>query len=410
MYLFTTNDNTGIPFPSSQTNVALNQSQFSQELVLNGSFTDKLHMTSGLYYFQESGYDEELLLDNVNNFGAGPFLDPLRFQANDVRNSSEAAFANISYDILSNVTASFGYRYSFEQKHLVLDNVFLTSGVIFGKGPETFNGTVPLYDGKLTWQVTPDLFTYVKYGTGYRSGGAGFEASTTDAQFQPETAKTAEVGFKWNFTIGSMPARLNTALFNTIYRNFQVQVVEGNPVTSTYVNAGQATINGAEFEFTVKPITNLNISASLGLLDAHYDSFTLDSLILGGLVNLKNNQLREAPKAEFSLDAGYTIPTHIGDWLFQVDYAYQSSYEEDPVYQPDAPGILRTNLFHQGPTNNVNARITLAKAFGSNIDVSLWGKNLTDQKRFDFTLSAGGLNNATYAEPLSVGLEVRASF
>lgn len=406
----TANDVAGIPFPGGKTTSSLHQTQYSQELVVNGDLTTKLHVLAGAFYFRETGDNQVTIFTNVTTFLGPPFFfDPLIFRGEDFKNTSKSVFANISYDILPNLTASAGFRYNQERKHVVLNSKFLVTGIPFAQGPEEFRDNVPLYDAKLTWQPTSDLLVYAKYGTGYRAGGIGFEASS-GSTFKPETAETYEAGFKWDFRLGSMPARLNTAVFDSTYEDFQVPVVLTNPIRSTYTNAGEASIRGLELEFTIRPTTGLDLSASLGLLDAKYDSFKYTNLLLGGLADLTHNELRDAPKVQFSMSAGYTVPSAVGDWLFQADYAHQSSYETDTVYQTEAVGLAQTDVLRQGPTDNVNARVKLEKAFGSNVDISVWTKNLTDEKRLAYGLNAGVLLLGTYAEPLSYGIELHASF
>jgi iron complex outermembrane receptor protein len=326
----------------------------------------------------------------------------------NIDNSSEAVFANASYKILPNLTIQGGIRYAWDQKSLDVDSFYTVSQFVLAKGPSKYSDRTPIYDGKLTWQATRDLLFYASYGNGYRSGGIGFRAANAD--FRPETSYTYEVGSKWDFDIGSMPARLNTALFDTEYRDFQVDVVLLNPVRETIVNAGAATVRGAEFEFSIKPIEGLTLSSELGLLDAYYDSFIVDNITLGGLVNFTHNKLRDAPTASLSVSANYTVPSSVGNWVYTLDYAYSSSYEIDTEFQADAPTVARAPAYLQSPTNIVNARITLAKAFGSNWDVSLWSKNLTDQERLVYSLEAGGVDFATYGEPRSIGIDLRTRF
>jgi iron complex outermembrane receptor protein len=169
-------------------------------------------------------------------------------------------------------------------------------------------------------------------------------------------------------------------------------------------------VRGAEFEFSIKPIEGLTISSELGLLDAYYDSFIVNNVTLGGLVDFTHNKLRDAPTASLSVSANYTVPSSIGTWSYTVDYAYSSSYEIDTEFQANAPAVARAPAYLQTPTDIVNARITLAKAFGSNWDVSVWAKNLTDQLRLVYSLEAGGADTATYGEPRSLGIEVRTRF
>jgi iron complex outermembrane receptor protein len=403
-----------VPFDNGLTPETSAQSQVSQELVLDGDLFKNLHVLGGLYYFDETGFQQDVVYGNIEvglpspPFPPSPFRDPLKLRGQDINNSSEAVFVNASYKILPDLTVTGGVRYSEERKSLDVDSFFTVSGIPLAMGPAKFTGNIPVYDGKLTWQATHDLLLYASYGTGYRAGGIGFEAA--NAVFQPETSYTYEVGGKWDFDIGSMPARLNTALFDTEYKNFQVDVVLLNPVRLTVVNAGAATVRGAELEFSIKPIQGLDISTTLGLLDAHYDSFIVDNASLGGFINFTHNQLRDAPKVSLSVSAGYTVPSSIGDWVYTFDYAYSSDYEIDTEFQINAPPPAQTDAYHQNPTNIVNGRVTLAKAFGSAWDLSVWGKNLTDQVRLVNSLEVNNLDTANFGEPRSVGIEVRTRF
>ena len=413
IYRDTQNDNYGTPFGDlvkndTATTATIRQQQISQEFVVNGDITERFHVLAGLYYFREKGSDQNIIKANVLTVPAPAHYDPLILRGQGIVYTSKAVFANLSYDILPTLTASVGYRFAEEKKHVDLNSSFKLSGTVFARGPEDFNDKVPLYDAKLTWKATPDLLFYGKYGTGYRAGGIGFRAA--DAQFMPETVKTSEAGAKWDFNVGAMPARLNTAVFHSKYENFQVSVNLTNPTRSTVVNAGSATLKGAELEFSVKPVPALDVSASLGLLDAHYNQFLLNNSSFGPISDFSGNKLREAPDVTFSASAGYTIPSSIGEWLLQLDYAYSADYFVDTLYQPTAPALARTNVFHQKATNIWNTRIKLGQAFGSKVDVSLWGKNITDQKILTYGLAVGTLRNGTYGEPMSYGIDLRAAF
>jgi iron complex outermembrane recepter protein len=416
-------DNTPIPFvvggPTAET---LGQSQVSQEFVLDGNLTKNLHVLAGVYYFDETGFEQDLIQSAVIPTGLPPpfpggFVQPILYAAQNIDNSSTAGFINLAYTIVPNLTISGGVRYSEEDKSLdvlgkLLPSVALPTGLTAFSGPHKISAGVPVYDAKLTWQAIPDLLLYFSYGTGYRAGGIGFRAPSSE--FTAETSDTYELGAKWDFNVATMPARLNAALFDTNYKNFQVSVTEVDPlnplgVSQDVINAGAATIKGAELEFSINPTQRLSLSSTLSLLDAHYDSF-IYPLFPAGTADLKNNQLREAPKVSWGLSGSYTMPTSAGDVVTTLDYAYSSSYEVDPVYQTHAPAPLQTNQFRQSPTNIVNARVTLAKAFGSNVDISIWGKNLTDQVRLVDSFNISNLNEVAYGEPRSIGIEARANF
>lgn len=407
---FQLNDNDATRYFSSQTTSEIKQTQWSQELILNGDVGDRLHVLGGLFYFEESGFDQNVIRSTVRNPGtASAYVDPLFLQGNPIKNVSKAIFANVSYDILPNLTASAGYRYTWENKRTNVDSYYLVSGTVFAKSLDVFKDKVPLYDAKLTWKATPDLMLYAKYGTGYRAGGSSFRAA--NAVFGPERSQTMEAGFKWDFDLGAVPVRLNSAVFHTKYKDFQIGVTLSNPTRTTVINAGKATLNGIEAEFVIKPAEGFDLSASIGYLDAKYDSFVFENLSFGGIVDVTKNKLRQAPQFTSAVQAGYTVESSAGELRFQIDWAHQSSYFVDPIYQPTASRAnLRTNAFFQKPSDMVNARIRLGQAFGSKIDVTLWGKNLTDQARKDYGLASGSTRQIGFSEPLSYGVDLRVNF
>jgi len=425
---FTTNNNFGSSSTlSGPSETHLHQSQFSQEFVLHGDISTQMHFIGGMFYFNERGDNRVDLFNTLIPAGARLIPVDLRLNGNNIDNTSQSVFGNLSYDITPELTASVGMRYNDEKKIVSIDNAFVAitgtaldpkPGAVIapfgqGTGVGAFKDNPSVYDAKLTWKISPDLLAYAKYGTGYRAGGVGYQAGVI-VPFDAETSRTYELGAKWDFQIGDAPARLNVAVFDTTYRNFQVPVVTSTVIStpagqttitsSAFANAGAAKIKGAELEFTIRPISGLTITSSLGLLDPKYKTFIIQG------VEFKNNKLRNASKVEFTLSAGYTMPTSVGDLVLQGDYAYSSSYETEIRNQTNAPVGFKTPLLRQGPTNTFNGRVTLAKAFGSNVDVSLWGKNLSDEKRIVYSLVASGLTNAVYAEPMSYGIELQAAF
>lgn len=405
------NESDGTPFPSAATPSILEQTQYSQEFVVTGDLTETLNLLAGVFYFQETGLDQNTIRYNITDPAGAPppFIDPLVLRGEDFDNVSQAVFANLAWSITPNITLAGGIRYTEEEKSVFVNSYRATSGGILAQGPESFSDQVTLYDLRLDWQISSDLLVYGKFSTGYRAGGIGFRAA--DAQFEPETAETYEVGFKSDFDLIGGPARLNVALFHTTYQDFQVPVVLTGPTRQTVVNAGEATMQGAEIEFTYEPIDNLRVSTAVGLLDAGYDEFIFNNVSLGGLVDLTNNELRGAPETTASGSIAYTLPSSIGEWLFRVDYGWRSQHELDTVYQTNAPILAaRTSAFHQDAYGILDARIRLAQAFGTGVDISLFGSNLTDEVYKVYALHSSPTRMVVFGEPRTYGLEFRASF
>lgn len=403
------NDSVGAATPKSTATDTTNQDQFSQEFVLTADLQSNVHLTTGVNFFQEWG--------NENNTIASAAIAPhfgvvYSLSGDDILYTSKSVFGNLAVDVLPNFTLSAGGRYAQEDKRLrVNTNLYLFSGPLFlnvANEVDRFSGSVFVYDLKAQWKAASNLLLYAKYGTGYRAGGTGFRGP--NSTFQPERSNTTELGGKFDFD-GSVPARLNVALFHTNYKNFQVSVTETTPTVHTnIVNAGGARINGAEFEFSVRPVPNLDLSASLGLVDAKYTSFTLRNTTFGPSADFSRNKLRFAPSTTLSISASYKIETGIGNLVPAVDWSHQSTFYTDAQYQPTAPVGGQTNAFRQGPTNIVNAKLTLEGAFGSSADISFWGKNLTDQVRQSYGLALGAVKAASFGEPLSYGVDIRLAF
>lgn len=408
---FQVNDLVAVNFPTSETTDTTHQDQISQEFILKADVSDSLHLLTGVNIFHEWGFEENIVkFLTIRLSPTVAFNNPLSLGGRDISYTSKSVFGNVTFDVTPQFKISAGGRFAKEDKALTVDTRFLAPlDTQTASGRYKFSDDIFVYDLKAQWEPNSDIMLYAKYGTGYRAGGVGFRGP--DSAFKPEHSKTAEIGGKFDFNLGDAPARLNLAAFHTKYTDFQVGVTDaGPPVRTIVTNAGGARINGAEIEFSIKPVPNLDISANVGLIDAKYTSFTINDVSLGGLVDFKNNKPRFAPSTTIAISAAYTLETGIGKLIPSVDWSHQSTYYVDTQYQPTAPLVARTSAFEQKPTNVVNARLTLEDAFGSNVDIALWGKNLTDQTSLAYGLSVGRLKTAVFSEPLSYGLDVRLNF
>ncbi|MBW7930508.1 MAG: TonB-dependent receptor [Gammaproteobacteria bacterium] len=266
--------------------------QFSQEFQLNGnSLEDRLHWVLGLYYFKESGNNENILDFVMSNFRSGGAID----------NESKAVFAQATYDLAEQWHLTLGLRHTNEDKkfrpdQVILQNYYAGSGHPMLDAPfmqvgqrilpylwkkQNLSETTPM--ANLAYDWTDDLMLYGSYSEGFKSGGftqrvfppivAGFTAppGTPDIdlipEFEPEYVKVYELGFKYSTPGRGM--RLNGALFHTKYDDLQVQVFTSvAPVTK---NAASASINGFELEMQAVPADGWFVEASVGYLDAEYD-------------------------------------------------------------------------------------------------------------------------------------------
>jgi len=215
----------------------------------------------------------------------------------------------------------------------------------------------------------------------------------------PEDAQVYEVGLKGDF----VGFGFNIAIFNQILKGFQSNIFQGTGFVLG--NAEKQSTKGAEIDFSVTPIRRLNVTGSLTYLDPKYDLFTGGSAFnpaTNGVVPTNLTGLRPSGQSEYSLAVGmtYTQPV-VGDVkaIFHIDYDYSSAY------------VIAQGLRFKAQPETLNASIAVEVYKG--LDVSIWGRNLTEPKYnpviFPGVAQAGSLS-AYPSPPRFYGGSVRYKF
>ncbi|MHC4582863.1 MAG: TonB-dependent receptor domain-containing protein, partial [Planctomycetota bacterium] len=185
----------------------------------------------------------------------------------------------------------------------------------------------------LDWHVNDDLMTYIKVGTGYKSGGwnRGSQGTTPDGTlfvFNPEEIFAIEAGAKWDLLDGR--GRLNLAAFHYDYEDMQQAAIFTNPADGTRTNitfnAAESTIFGLEAEGTFLFGETGSVSGSLGFLSAEYDSFEgFQDDFTGQEVNVSGNDLPRSPDFNASINlVPATFEAFGGTWTPAILFHYES--------------------------------------------------------------------------------------
>jgi iron complex outermembrane receptor protein len=359
--------------------------QFSQELQLNGSAVgERLKFSTGLYYFVETGSDP-LLVTFPSTFGT------LYIDEDRVDNSSVAAYAQGTFAVTKRLSVTIGGRYTRDAKIFNTDQYLVTGSspvvgdAVFGGAPpgtliplvprnshvrSTFINTSPR--ASVDYKVLQDALIYVSYNEGYKGGGYNLRYVAPVAgvvPFVPEKVRTWEAGLKTEFL--DRRVRGNLALFTTNYADMQLTEYQelGAPLT---VNAGNSRIRGGELELVAAPLQGLELSYSLGVLDAHYVSLASNpSLNLPPEVQIgRNSKLQKTPPNENLIGIDYRLPHFTpggrvllhADWRFTADtyndaqnsvFLYQSAYNignASVAWEPDS-GKWSLRVFVDDVTN-----------------------------------------------------------
>lgn len=434
-------DEDGSPLPILQTSFEMNQDQFSQELQLTGNtFGDRLDYVVGLYYFDESGDQHDLV-----TFPGGLLqIDGL----NHLSTKNYAGYAHLNYKITDQLGLTLGGRYTHEKKSFTglqaepngifykLNGYYtvdaaarqalcntgaatpslmgIPAGLFCypssanvtqfypvapaGGFKQSFNNVSPKVG--LEYKPLSDLMIYGSYAKGYKTGGwttrltTPQPAGTAAPTFGPEKANTWELGVKSEFA--DRRAQLNIASFYTEYKGIQLNFQRG---TSPYLqNAGTAEIYGFEAEFQARPISDLTLSAGLGYNHARYTE--LSPFVTGVTLD---SRLPKTPTWKFTFGPQYRVDlgSH-GDLLLSADYTYTSAQFNDTENTP---------LLKRPATDMFNAAFTY-RAPDKNWELAAGVTNLTDERYLTVGQNqvAGGVTYGSYNRPREWYVTARVNF
>jgi iron complex outermembrane receptor protein len=333
--------------------------------------------------------------------GFGPVGSKV-INAGTVDTESFAAYFNGSYDFADRWTLGFGLRYSVEDKDVnwLLDGrnsgVFRIGSTNVAPGDTTTAPTPLINDRRdsflspaisLSYAVTDQSNLYVKYSSGYKSGGFNLDfinedelAANSGLEFGKETVDAYEIGLKNEFMNGRFT--LNLAGFYSGYDDYQVnQFVDlgGGRTSIRITNAAKVITQGIEAEFNLQATDNFSLQGSAGYLDATFDSFPGGGTAGG---DVSGNQLPGASKWSASLGGLYTrnLPSLGATLLTRLDMTYKDGFYTT-VDNQKTTTLPSTQVVPYGYIDSVtllNGRIGLQSDNGR-YEVYLWGRNLTDE-------------------------------
>ncbi len=365
------------------------QEQWSNELRYAGTF-GPVDVTAGLYWFEQTlFYVEERSIAGGAVFRVG---------GGDGTFSTEAAFANFDWHLNDAFTLSLGARYTQEEKQAQvsrirgstndLDGATVVPGEFTVGGnidAQTLNFSDSAYDLKwhdlsprvgIQWEPNPDTNIYAFFAQGFRAGGVNFRTTTlgtalasgAPVAFDPEEQDSYEIGWKQDFMDGR--ARLNVALFHNTIDNMQRETNVPDPagVQQVIVNAGEATIQGAELEARWAFTDNFLVSVQVGYTDGEYNEVTQD-LDNNGIVDGGDLDQLIPRLAEWTYGATAIYDLEIFGGILSSRLSY--NHRDPSVYNDTNTGFL-------AEADIVDANFTYSPD-GANWSFSIYGDNLTDE-------------------------------
>jgi iron complex outermembrane receptor protein len=420
-----TRDADNTPLLILHTNYSSRSEQFSEELqVLVDS--ERVDGVFGLYYFDEESFDR--LLVPLGNPGTSYDTQRVAMDA-----EARAAFTEWTFKFTDGLSATAGVRYTKETKGLeaTMFNVAPASApepatptalCPFAGPPPTQTGCLFLTTNRferefsattksasVQYRFNPRVMMYVGWSEGFKSGGFNqrYNAAppgNAPISFNAETAESFEFGIKLDPT---EHLRLNIAAFTTDYDDIQMTYRLG--VVPLLFNAGVASIDGGEVELEFMPTPDFRIDASLGYLDAKFDSITPPppfGPVTPTATATLSSRLPFTPEWQGHLGVSYTF--HVGEnWALtpRIDASHTAEQFFDAgnsveIAQNEAVTLVNASLALE--SEDEKWRFVLS------------GNNLTDElypvAGTSSLTTASGYAEIIYARPRSVALSATRSF
>ncbi|WP_323992374.1 TonB-dependent receptor [Nguyenibacter sp. L1] len=321
-------DRDASPLPVNYVADLYQEKQFSEEVQATGrALNNRLHYATGIYYFDQSGYDIEpnqfYVLSLVSG---GQFTD-----------KNYAGYAQATYSITKKFNITAGVRYTEDNKSFLPNQYYVSTigAPILSIPPgtrivpyERFHNNnarwTPMVN--LSYQITPELMAYTTFSQGFKGGG--FTQRLTNIapsppSFRPETVNSFEGGLK--FYGLNHRLRLSAAGFFTFYDDVQLLVADATHIGPYYTNAGKAQISGFELEGQYALGDGWTALGSLGMTDAHYTQLnnTVQGLTLNSMFTLVSKWTANLGMAK-RIDLG-----RYGTMTPRADVSYRSRYNAD---------------------------------------------------------------------------------
>jgi iron complex outermembrane receptor protein len=235
------------------------------------------HWQAGL-----SMFSQRFEQDAINTFAPFVLSEFVDFPVNQhspqgtLKDTGVGAFGQVTFSFRSGLDVAFGARGDYETKEAELVTFFDPE-----LGPSTELVTDETYGNlspnvSVSYRVRPGLMVYATTGRGYKAGGFNPVAPTLEEAYNEERTWTIEGGAKSTWADGRLQA--NAAIFNIEWSDLQLNLPIPLGQGQFYIsNVGSAASRGLEVELLARPVTGVDVFASVGLISARFGDGAVSS-------------------------------------------------------------------------------------------------------------------------------------
>jgi iron complex outermembrane receptor protein len=422
-------DGDAFPAPIVVFGQAADTTQFSQEFRLAGG-QDRVRWQIGTFYmdYQFDGQGLTIGAPNIDlSFAladAGIIDAPVVGDDNPFDGRSDritdlnvvnlSLFGQVDFDLADTWTLTAGLRWSDDTKKIDW-TAFFTSDqdpdpILYAataSNPNSGASTIlnffeddeinyEDYAARLSLQkrFTDTTQAFISYNRGIKGGNWTLSSGVSPDRFQhrEEVLNAYEIGIKSDVTDSF---RINATVFYYDYQDYQTFIAtpQGAVSPNPQVGNSDATVTGGEIELFMLPGNDWDIMLGLALNDSEVE------LVEAGAVPIINAELPNAPNVSANYMVRFTPSLGNGELIAQIDGAY---YGDQFLEVTNGSGTV------QEAYNVTNMR------FGWRNDswsISVWGKNVFDERYKAYSLDLGVLGATSfYAPPVTYGVTLDAFF
>ncbi len=359
---------------------------WSQELRLSSTNDEGIRWVAGVYVDTENRdqgpYGMQFPMYHPVTFA---FLGNYEMNAESETDSTTlAVFGQAMIPFAERFELTLGGRYQRIEKEIDMSVYSLPVGV---SGPSFFDFEADkawyafLPKAALSWQFTDQWSTYVSYSKGYMPGGFNYFAmggSVDDNSFEPQISSNYEWGVKGAYERWSLAA----SLFYMDIEDIHIYKSIGTMYLTD--NAKQAHSQGVELEAAWRPLTGLELSSAIGLIEAEYDDYDWG----GG--NYDGKSIEMTPTHSLRGGVAYTHPSGFYGRVDVRNFGKQYFYDD-----------ANKDFAKEDGYTLVDAKIGYRL---DDWDFYAYGRNLTDEEYVSMFMSSSMVSTASFGDPRSFGL------
>ena len=391
---------------------------YAQELRLISSNSGPLNWIAGLYFShtdQTLGqiFEGRPFSDLLNDF-FGPADGPVGPTSYSyIQKTSEqqiAGFAEVNFKATDQLELIAGVRVYELKNTLAASCREVIPGILCGADTPRQTAKTTSASPRFTVKYQPieNATVYATVSRGFRAGGANAAvpvalgcslAESAGQIFSPDSVWNYEVGAK--VETADRVLTLNGAAYRIEQKGIQLSIPDPCGI-QFYANAGDARIDGAELEMSLRPSRHITVSGQMSYTDARFSNVPADFGASAGYA--VGDAIPETPRWKFSLSSELRQPVsetweayargswqHIGKTPFGID------------------GELNSGRFR--PAYDI-ANFDIG-AEGGMFDISLFVRNAFN-KRGVLNIGSGVTStvpgvfeNVTYVTPRTIGISLR---